>query len=171
MIYLKKYWPLILIILIILCCYRALQLNPRDVPSARIGQEIPNVSLKAYHDQELVNLHHLIGKPRVIHFWASWCDNCVQELLLLKTWQQENHQDIIGVNYKESPTALAQFLSLQENIFKPLLLDENAQFGLEMGVVAVPETFVMDAKGKIVYRHQGPLTKSDLSVIRGKLNG
>ena len=168
--YLKKYWPLVIIILITLCCYRALQLNPRDMPSARIGQEIPNVSLRTYQGQELLNFRQLIGKPRVIHFWASWCDNCVQELLLLKVWQQENHQDIIGVNYKESPAALNQFLSLQENIFNPLLLDENAQLGLEMGVVAVPETFVMDANGKIVYRHQGPLTEADLRVIRGQLN-
>lgn len=166
----KKIWPLVFIILIALCFYRALDLNPREIPSAKIGKKIPDVRLINYQTQKPLALNHFLGKAQVIHFWASWCDNCIQELLLLETWQKRHHIQIIGVNYKENQAALAHFFRLQNNIFEPLLLDEHARLGVEIGVVAVPETFVIDKRGVIIYRHQGPLDEKELEQIWEKIN-
>ena len=166
----KKLWPLVLISLMGLCFYRALDLNPHEMPSAKIGQKIPEISLLNYETQENISPHQFRGKPQVIHFWASWCDNCVQELLLLQAWQNLHQTHIIGINYKERPAALATFFRLQDNIFTPLLLDEEAKLAIEMGVVAVPETFVIDKQGVIIYRHQGPLDDKELARIWEKIN-
>ncbi|NDH08477.1 MAG: hypothetical protein EBY16_02440 [Gammaproteobacteria bacterium] len=166
----KKLWPLVCIMLLVLGFYRALELNPREIPSAKIGQKIPDLALLNYQTQKKIYFSQFLGRPQVIHFWASWCDNCVQELLLLQAWQKRHHQHIIGINYKESPSSLAQFFRLQENIFSPLLLDEHASLGIEIGVVAVPETFVLDRQGSIIYRHQGPLDEKELDIIWEKIN-
>ena len=167
---LKKLWPLLVILLMLLFFYRALELNPHDIPSAKIGQKIPDLVLFNYQTQNQVHLSQYIGKPQVIHFWASWCDNCVQELLLIKAWQQRHQYQMIGVNYKETPKSLAQFFRLQDNIFDPLLLDEHAKFGIEIGVIAVPETFVIDKQGTIIYRHQGPMDEAALDIIWKKIH-
>ncbi len=64
---------------------------------------------------------------------------------------------VIGVAYKDKFIGTKKFLTEFGNPYKNVGLDENGQVAIEWGVYGVPETFLINKKGKIIYRHAGPL--------------
>ena len=70
----------------------------------------------------------------------------------------EGTREVVGVAYKDRPEAAARFLEELGNPFSAVALDPEGRFGLELGLVGVPETFVVDANGDVRAVHRGPLT-------------
>ena len=64
---------------------------------------------------------------------------------------------IIGVNYKDTESGSERFLNEKGNPYDIILIDDKGSFGIEMGLTGVPETFVINNKGKIIYRIVGPI--------------
>ena len=100
------------------------------------------------------------GKPFIIDFFATWCKPCNRELDAISE-VYEDWQDETGVKIYAVSTDQAQNI----NKVKPLvdnhgwtydvLLDTNSEFMKALGIQMIPATFVLDGKGKIVYRHIG----------------
>ena len=65
---------------------------------------------------------------------------------------------LFGLNYKDAPDAAARFLAEEGNPFARIGADRTGRVGIDWGVYGVPETFVVDGAGRIVYKHIGPLT-------------
>ena len=140
--------PLFSIVLLVIILARGLQLNPKDIPSAAIGKPLPKV-------QSLDKMAHQIY---LLHFWATWCDSCAFESLILN----QIDVPIVGVLYKDTSIHLKKWLNTHHNPYELLLKDPKGRFGFDMGVVATPETFLIDEEGIIRYRYQGPLTEDIL---------
>jgi cytochrome c biogenesis protein CcmG/thiol:disulfide interchange protein DsbE len=68
--------------------------------------------------------------------------------------------EIVGVAYKDRPEAAARFLEELGNPFSATALDPQGRFGLDLGIVGVPETFVIGADGTVRAVHRGPLTRA-----------
>jgi len=70
---------------------------------------------------------------------------------------------ILGVNYKDKDADALDFLSEYGNPFAKIGADTSGRMGINWGIYGVPETFVIDARGKVIARLAGPITQGTLA--------
>jgi cytochrome c biogenesis protein CcmG/thiol:disulfide interchange protein DsbE len=68
---------------------------------------------------------------------------------------------IYGINYKDTGDAALSWIAALGDPYARIGADDG-KVGIEWGVYGVPETFVVDAAGRIRYKHVGPLSADDL---------
>lgn len=163
--------PVILFCLLAAAFAFALQTgDPSKLPSALLGKIAPSQAIPAI--EELTDNGKPVsgidakrlasGAPVVVNFWASWCAPCVTEHPLLLALRDKTAVAILGVNYKDQPAAARRFLGRYGNPFAAVGADANGRAAIEWGVYGMPETFVLDGSGRIVFKHVGPLTPEAL---------
>ncbi len=170
----KRLLPLLIFLLLIVFLYIGLGLNPKKLPSPLIGKPLPNVELtdfktgKALSSQD--TLKHQVS---LLNVWASWCATCAAEHDQLMKLAQLNEVQIIGVNYKDSVIDGEAFLKKLGNPYHQILFDPKGRLGLELGVYATPESFIVDKNGLIQYKQTGEITagliQSDILPLIKKL--
>lgn len=137
----------------------------RSVP--RVGDPAPEFSLVSM-DGETVTSAELAGRPYLLNFWASWCvPACVDEHPVLLD-AQERYGDqvtIVGVLYRDSPEAAQAFLETYGDGGWLNLSDPGERLAAAWGVLGPPETFLVDADGRVAARRIGPLTAADLDAF------
>ncbi len=163
---LKYLTPLALFIVLAVFLGLGLKLNPRDIPSPLIDQPAPqfNLPILGQKIQSLANTE-LLGEVWLLNVWASWCASCRQEHPLFNQLAKKNIVNIIGLNYKDEPAAALQWLAQLGNPYKLSVMDLEGRTGIDYGVYGVPETFVVDKKGIIRYKHTGPVSARDMQEI------
>lgn len=135
-----------------------LGLDPRAVPSPLIGKPVPVFSLPTLADAERqVSNEELLGQPYLLNAWASWCPSCYQEHGLLMDLA-ERGVNIVGLNIEDERAAAQAVLKRGGDPYRVTLVDADGRARIDWGIIATPETFVVDAKGIIRYKYTGPLT-------------
>lgn len=135
---------------------RGLFLEPQVIPSAQIGQKLPNMFLPTLSG-ESSHLEKYDQSTYLLTVWASWCDACADEQeFLLKLAAQG--VILVGLNYKDQPEQAKQWLATWKNPYQQLLLDQEGHFAMELGVYGAPETFLIGPNRQILHRHTGVLT-------------
>ena len=163
-----------------------LTLNPREVPSPLIDKPAPNFKLARIDDPaSTFALEEMRGQVWLLNVWASWCVACRQEHPLLVRMARQKLVPVVGLNYKEvrgdgalnvrgmaleAETALAVerargWLSDHGDPYVLSVLDVDGRVGIDFGVYGVPETFLIDAEGRIRYKHIGPITPDSLQQV------
>ncbi len=134
-----------------------------SLPSAFIEKPAPDFALpKLSNPQKTLTVADLKGDgPVVLNFWASWCAPCRVEHPDLVRLAKEGVR-VVGINYKNDPEKAQAFLDQLGDPFEAVGVDERGRAGIEYGVAALPETFVLDAAGTIVYKHVGPINPGEL---------
>ncbi len=163
---LKHLIPLILFGVVAVFLGIGLKLDPRDIPSALIDLPAPDFSLPVLSDssRNFTN-KDMLGKVWLLNVWASWCVSCRSEHPIFNQLAQRNIVPIIGLNYKDDPNAAKQWLAQLGNPYKTSIMDIEGRIGIDYGVYGVPETFVIDKKGLIRYKHTGPVSGQDVQEI------
>ena len=154
--------PLIILLLIIaIFLFGIFKKNTRVIPTPLIGQEVPLMELETIFFEEFGNkdLADILksNKIKILNFWASWCLPCEVEHPILMGLSKKSDFIIIGINYKDTEEGSALFLNEKGNPYDLIIIDENGRMGIEMGLTGVPETFVVNDQGKIIYRIVGPI--------------
>ena len=163
--------PLIIFAGLALMFFYALQTgDPSRLPSALIGKSVPQFALEAV--PELVENGQPVpgftsadlarGQASVVNFWASWCIPCAQEHPVLVEMVRKTGVDLYGINYKDQATGARRFLGHYGNPYRAVGVDGNGRTAIEWGVYGIPETFVVDGNGRIVYKHVGPISAEAL---------
>jgi cytochrome c biogenesis protein CcmG/thiol:disulfide interchange protein DsbE len=145
--------------------------DPSRLPSALIGKPAPATDLpplEALRDERgavpgFTSRDLASGKVSIVNFWASWCVPCVQEHPLLIELKARTGVDIYGVNYKDQAAAARRFLGRYGNPFAAVGVDSTGRNAIEWGVYGMPETFVINGRGEIVYKHVGPISAESLA--------
>jgi cytochrome c biogenesis protein CcmG, thiol:disulfide interchange protein DsbE len=112
-----------------------------------------------------VSLAALAGQPVIINFFASWCTPCKHETPLLARFYQAHHGSVlvIGVDSNDQTAAALKFVTA-EGVRYPVAADPfPARITVSYGVLALPQTFFLDAQHKIVRHIVGELTMAELS--------
>jgi cytochrome c biogenesis protein CcmG, thiol:disulfide interchange protein DsbE len=151
-----------------------LRANPRAVPSPLVGQMAPGFELPRLDGGGDVRLGDLHGRVVVVNFWASWCVPCREEAQDLEAaWRQLRDRGVVmlGVNIQDRKDAAMQFVMDTRPTY-PNLVDASGATSIAYGIYGVPETFVIDGKGRIRAKHVGAIETDGLvSQIRPLLGG
>jgi cytochrome c biogenesis protein CcmG/thiol:disulfide interchange protein DsbE len=102
------------------------------------------------------------GEVTAVNFFASWCAPCVQEHPLLMALKQDTGLRIYGVNYKDPSPGGRRFIGRYGNPYAAVGVDADGRAAIEWGVYGMPETFIVDGEGRIVWKHVGPITPEAL---------
>ena len=169
--------PLGVFIALVVLLGVGLNLNPRLVPSPLVGKPLPDFTLATLRspDKTLAR-KDLTGKISLLNAWATWCVECRREHPLLVAIAAEGKVPVYGLNYKDQRADALQWLQRLGDPYVASGFDADGRVGLDMGVYGLPETFLVDARGMIVYKHIGPINReiweSDfVPVIEGLRSG
>jgi len=163
---LKYIIPLVLFIVMAVFLAVGLKLDPRDIPSPLIDKPAPDFSLPVLNNPErTLSRKDLSGKVWLLNVWASWCVSCRQEHPVINQLAQQHVVTIVGLNYKDNSDAAKQWLSQFGNPYNVSVMDQEGRTGIDYGVYGVPETFVIDKKGMIRYKHTGPVSIEDVQRV------
>ena len=140
--------------------------DPSKLPSALIGRPAPVVALAPVEGLVRAGAPLLgfatadlaKGRPAIINFWASWCLPCVEEHPQLVALSKRTGVALYGINHKDQPAAARRFLERHGNPFVAVGADANGRAAIEWGVYGMPETFIVDARGRVAYKHVGPIS-------------
>jgi cytochrome c biogenesis protein CcmG, thiol:disulfide interchange protein DsbE len=136
--------------------------DTKGLPSAYIGQAAPALTVEPFGATPLLSAEMLNADGvKIVNFWASWCAPCRAEHPNLMALAQMG-VPVYGVNYKDKPDNAAGFLDELGNPFKALAADPSGRTGLDWGLYGVPETFIIDGNGRVVFRFPGPVTNEIL---------
>ncbi len=141
-----------------------LSLDPREIPSPLIGKPAPAFDLPTLEapDQHF-GPNRIKGRPYLLNVWASWCEACRAEHPVLIDLARRGEVSLIGLNYKDTPEKARAWLEAHGgNPYQTVAVDADGKVGIEFGVYGVPETFLIDANGIILYKHTGPLSRKVL---------
>lgn len=173
---LKLFIPLIIFVLLAAVFWSVLtkkNYDPQNLPSALIGQAMPDFQLTTVDSDQLVKTQDIIGDVFLLNVWATWCITCRVEHAYLNELRQQGVK-IIGIDYKDEKIRAQQWIADLGNPYELNLFDADGKLGLDLGVYGAPETYLIDKLGVIRYKHVGDVNatvwKEKLKPLYDELN-
>ena len=155
----KKIIPLVIFIIIGIFLFLSLNSNPNKLPSPLVGKMLPELEGKDFYTNEKVKLNDLMDNElTLVNVWASWCATCRKEHQMIMNIAKNESFKLIGINYKDQKKDGQKYLEIMGNPFDEIIFDPEGRIGMELGVYATPETFLINKDGLIVYKHIGEIT-------------
>jgi len=138
-----------------------LEKNPNDPPSALLNKNLPTFSsISLYNNEEILMSQNLKGKYTLINFFASWCTPCrAEHHLFFKIKKEIPELYILGFSHKDDLNDSKKYLEEEGNPYSFIGIDKDGKIAFDFGVFGLPETFITNKDGEIIYKHTGPLTK------------
>lgn len=145
----------------------ALSLLCGAASAMKVGDAAPDFTRTAI-DGKQVQLSRYRGQLVLLNFWASWCAPCREEMPLFSRWQRElgpKGLQVIGVSMDDDLAEVNRFLAAYPVTY-PIVMGD-ARFAEHFGgVLGVPLSYLVDARGRVVARYQGEV---DLPKLEAKV--
>jgi cytochrome c biogenesis protein CcmG/thiol:disulfide interchange protein DsbE len=155
----RALWTLGAFIALVAVLAVGLRLDPREVPSPLIGKPAPPFELPLLNEPDKrFSQKDMLGRVWIMNVWASWCPPCLVEHPVVTRIAQSGLAPVVGLNYKDARDDALPWLKRNGNPYHLIVFDLSGRIGIDYGVYGVPETYVIDRKGIIRYKHIGPLT-------------
>jgi cytochrome c biogenesis protein CcmG/thiol:disulfide interchange protein DsbE len=127
--------------------------------SALLGKPAPAFDLPVLGGAgEKFASSRLAGRPWVLNVWGTWCVACRDEHPVLLDIAKQNRIPIVGLDWRDADESAQQWLASLGNPYSIVVVDESGRTAIDFGVYGAPETFFIDADGRVQYRHVGPMT-------------
>ncbi|RUR15548.1 DsbE family thiol:disulfide interchange protein [Legionella sp. km535] len=150
-----KIIPVALFLLLSFFLWRGLSLDPHQLPSVQLGKAVPEFTLpQLQNPEETFSSNQLRNQVVLLNVWASWCAACVEEQVFMLQLAREG-VPVYGLNYKDKSADALHWLEEWGNPYKQVFQDSEGKVAIDLGVYGAPETFVIDKRGIIRYRHVG----------------
>lgn len=162
----RRRWPLlIVVVLVALGAVGVLGTgfgrDPTVVDTVLMDRPAPPLSGPTL-EGGTVDIAGFAGQVVVVNVWASWCVPCRREHPLLVRAAEVLEPfgvQFIGINTQDSEDDARAFLEERGAFGYPSVLDPDGRWAVEWGTFGVPETFVIDADGRIRAKKIGELTE------------
>ena len=139
--------------------------DPGRIPSALIGKPAPMTNLPAVPGLERdgkalpgLDPAEFQGRVSLVNVWASWCVTCREEHPVLLDLAKSGAVPLYGLNYRDKREDGLAWLKTMGDPYQLSIFDVEGRVGIDYGVYGVPETYVIDKRGVIRYKHIGALT-------------
>lgn len=152
--------PLVVFCIIGLYLAKGLTLNPKKMPSMLNDKPVPTFSLPPIkgRDDDGFSHNHLLGEVALVNVFGSWCVACRIEHPFLMQLSELSHVPIHGIDWREENAAAGPaWLKRHGDPYKFVGDDPRSKAAIAFGVTGAPETFLVDRRGIIRYKHVGPL--------------
>jgi len=136
-----------------------------------VQAQLPAITLKTMNGVEVrTDTLSNDGKPLIIDFFATWCKPCNRELDAIsevyEEWQEETGVKIFAVSIDQAQNInKVKPLVSNHNWEYDVLLDPNSDFLRAVGGQMIPYTLIVDAQGKVVYKHSGYTDGAETEII------
>jgi cytochrome c biogenesis protein CcmG/thiol:disulfide interchange protein DsbE len=138
-------------------------------PSPLVGREASDFTLELFSGDKL-KLSDLRGKAVLLNFWASWCMPCRDEAPTLEaSWKRYKDKPVVFVGidvWDDKDSALSYITQFGGGYVNGI--DPKGEIAVDYGVGGVPETYFIDASGKIVDKYTGALSEEMINQFLGK---
>ena len=119
---------------------------------------IKDFTLPVYNTNKTMKLSELVKKV-LINFWASWCTSCIHELEILEKLKKENPDvEFVAINAGENKKKIKRFLKKYDFSYL-ILMDKNKKFSKSVGVLSLPQTFIIGKNNEVLYKGEVPPIK------------
>ena len=127
--------------------------------SALLGKPAPAFELPVLGDDtQKFASSRLAGRPWVLNVWGTWCAACRDEHPVLIDVAKQDRIPIVGLDWRDEDVPAQQWLAQLGNPYSVVLVDQEGRTAIDFGVYGAPETFFIDADGRVQYRHVGAMT-------------
>lgn len=145
--------------------------------SPAVGKTLPTIELQSTQGGMVSTDNLYKNQVILLNFWATWCPPCRDEIPLLNKIHAKFYHDsfqIVAVmedeasDLKDRNQILQNFnkkIPIQFSVF----FDPNTKLADALNTFKLPETYLIDQKGKIVYKHDGPLNPWDVKKLEEKI--
>lgn len=170
----RRLWlwlPLLVVLTFIgLFAFRLVQPDDHLIRSRLVGQSLPAFTLPAAASDRppLASAELATGKPRLLNIFASWCVPCAAEAPQLLALKQAG-VEIDAIAIRDARPDVDDFLKRYGNPYARIGLDARSSVQIALGSSGVPESFVIDGAGRIIYQHIGDIRADDVPMILDKL--
>ena len=157
--------PLLALVALVAVFAFSINRDPNLVRSVLIDKPAPAFVLEAVPGLGVPGFDtaSLAGQVSVVNVFASWCIPCRAEHPLLMALKDSADITLLGINQADAPENARAFLAELGNPYAAVGADRDRRVSIDWGVYGVPETFVVDATGTIIFKHVGPLTPQTLA--------
>ena len=160
--------PTILFLFILLTLFYLLLIerNPSEVPSNLLNKKVPMFETESLlKNERFISSQEFGNEIILVNFFATWCKPCRDEHIYIKRFSNEKGIRVIGINYKDSSSNAIEWLKNLGDPYSNVPIDKNGRIAIDWGVYGIPETFLINSKGIIKYRHVGQITKKTYKKI------
>lgn len=134
--------------------------DPHEIPSALIGKPASLFTAPRLDaPEQTFSTKELLGKVWILNVWASWCPTCRQEHPILIDLAKTKIVPIIGLDWRDKDADGLKWLARFGNPYDVVVSDNSARIGIDFGVTAAPESFVIDKSGVVRYKQNGMITE------------
>ena len=149
-----------LLILLIFFYLLIIDRNPSELPSTLLDKNVPIFETESLlKDEKFISSKEFGNEIILVNFFATWCKPCRDEHIYIKRFLNKKGIRVIGINYKDNSKKAIQWLKELGNPYSNVAVDKSGRIAIDWGVYGIPETFIVNSKGIIKYRHVGPVTK------------
>jgi thiol-disulfide isomerase/thioredoxin len=143
-------------------------LAPPESPTGSLAFLSAAPSLPVYdRSGKAVDLSKEKGRLVIIHFWATWCPPCVEEVpALSKFWEKyrgRNDLALYTISVDKDWKTIDDFTAKNPNAL-PAYRDPNGATAKRFGSTQYPETYIANKNGRVIYRVQGAIDWNDPAV-------
>lgn len=140
--------------------------DDRIITSKLVGKTLPEFALPAAASDRpaLASAELVTGKPRLLNIFASWCVPCAAEAPQLMALKQAG-VEIDAIAIRDARPDVDLFLQRYGNPYSRIGLDARSSVQIAIGSSGVPESFIIDGKGRIVHQHVGDIRADDIPKI------
>mgnify|MGYP003630145072 CR=1 FL=1 len=133
--------------------------DPHALPTMMVDRPMPEFELQPL-DAQMPNLTNdaLRGGVTLVNVFGSWCVSCVAEHPMLMELNQSGLVTIHGVDWRDEAADGKAWLDRYGNPYTSVGLDADSRLAIDLGVTGAPETFLVDADGRVRYKQIGPIT-------------
>ncbi len=153
--------PLVAVVVMIPILILGLQSDPSKLPSQYIGKPAPQFSLPTLKDpSRTLSSADLVGQVSLVNIWGTWCVGCRAEHGFLMQLAEQHQVPIFGINWRDNRQDALQWLRQYGDPYVASGFDQDGRVGIDWGAYGAPETFLISAEGRVLYRFAGPLDQS-----------